>query len=131
MKSLVTALPLDLGFKAEGELAIGIRRDAGGPRPDFVCGDEGCGSCTKLRGHLEREKQGYVLRVPENFRITMGDGTVLTCEDAVRKLLRGKRGWQVRSAGRGPEGERWYARAWIGAGSPLALFADPPSSGER
>jgi hypothetical protein len=55
-----------------------------------------------------------VLRVPENFRITMGDGTILTCEDAVRKLLRGKRPWDVRSAGRGSKGDRWYAWAWIG-----------------
>ena len=32
-----------------------------------------------------------MLRVPKSFRITMGDGTVLTCEDAVKKLLKGKR----------------------------------------
>jgi hypothetical protein len=40
-----------------------------------------------------------VLRGPRNFRITMGDGTVLTCEDAVKKLLKGKRRWEIRSAG--------------------------------
>jgi hypothetical protein len=55
-----------------------------------------------------------VLRVPKTFRITMGDGTVLTCEGAVKKLLRGKRCWEVRSAGKGSKGDRWYAWAWIG-----------------
>jgi SRSO17 transposase len=116
VKSLVTALPLDLAFKTKGELAIGILDDAAadGLVPDFVCGDEVYGSCTRLREHLEQGKQGYVLRVPKNFRITMGDGTVLTCEGAVKKLLRGKRCWEVRSAGKGSKGDRWYAWAWIG-----------------
>jgi hypothetical protein len=102
VKSLVAALPLDLRFKTKGELAIGIFDDAVGDGlvPDFVCGDEAYGSCTKLRGHLEQEEQGYVLRVPKAFRVTMGDRTVLTCEDAVKKLLNGKRGWEVRSAGK-------------------------------
>ena len=58
-----------------------------------------------------------MLRVPKNFRITMGDRTVLTCEEAARKLLKSPRRWEVRSAGKGSKGERWYARAWIGTGS--------------
>jgi SRSO17 transposase len=118
VKSLVTALPLDLRFETKGELAIGIFDDAveDGLVPDFVCGDEVYGSCTKLREHLEQQEQGYVLRVPKAFRITMGQ-TVLTCEDAVKKLLNGKRGWEVRSAGKGSKGQRWYAWAWIGTAS--------------
>lgn len=96
MKCLVTALPLDLVFKTKGELAVGIVDDAvaDGLVPDFVCGDEVYGSCTKLREHLERGKQAYVLRVPKNFRVTMGNGVTLTCEDAVKKLLKGKRSWE-------------------------------------
>jgi SRSO17 transposase len=119
VKSLVTALPLDLEFRTKGELAIEICKDAAadGLVPDFVCGDEVYGNCTKLREHLEQGKQGYVLRVPRNFRITMGDGTVLTCEDAVKKLLKGRRHWEVRSAGKGSKGDRWYAWAWIGTAS--------------
>ena len=119
VKSLVTALPLDLEFRTKGELAIGIYDDAAadGLVPDFVCGDEVYGSCARLRGHLEQEEQGYVLRVPKNFRITMGDKTILTCEDAVKKLLRGERRWEVRSAGKGSKGQRWYAWAWIGTAS--------------
>ena len=42
----------------------------------------------------------------------------MTCADAVKKLLKGKRGWEVRSAGKGSKGERWYAWAWLGTASP-------------
>ncbi len=120
VKSLVTALPLDLRFKTKGELAIEICDEvaADGLVPDFVCGDEVYGNCTKLREHLEQGKQGYVLRVPRNFRITMRDGSILTCEDAVKKLLKSERRWEVRSAGKGSKGSRWYAWAWIGTRSP-------------
>jgi SRSO17 transposase len=120
VKSLVTALPLDLRFRTKGELAVEVCKDiaADGLRPDFVCGDEVYGACTRLREYLEQEKQGYVLRVAKNFRITMGDGTVLACEDAVKKLLKSARCWEVRSAGKGSKGERWYAWAWIGTASP-------------
>jgi SRSO17 transposase len=119
VKSLVTALPLDLAFKTKGELAIAIVDDAvaDGLVPDFVCGDEVYGSCTRLREHLEQGKQAYVLRVAKNFRITMGYGATLTCEDAVKKRLKGKGLWEVRAAGKGSKGGRWYAWAWIGTAS--------------
>jgi hypothetical protein len=42
----------------------------------------------------------------------------MTCADAVKKLLKGNRGWEVRSAGSGSKGERWYAWAWLGTASP-------------
>jgi hypothetical protein len=42
----------------------------------------------------------------------------MTCADAVKKLLEGKKAWEVRSAGQGSKGERWYAWAWIGTASP-------------
>jgi SRSO17 transposase len=117
--SLVTGLPPDLRFKAKGDLAIDIVDEAAadGMVPDFVCGDEVYGASTKLRGHLERGKQAYVLRVAKTFRITLRDGSAVTCEDAVRKLLKSKRRWEVRSAGKGSKGERWYAWAWIGTAS--------------
>ena len=85
---------------------------------DFVCGDELYGNCTKLRDWLEEQEQAYVLRVPKNFRITLGDGAVLTCEDAVATLPKHARRWEVRSAGRGSRGDRWYAWAWIRTASP-------------
>src|SRR6202008_3114761 len=45
-------------------------------------------------------------------------GTTLTCTEAVKKLLKGKRDWEVRSAGTGSKGERWYAWAWLATASP-------------
>ena len=47
----------------------------------------------------------------------MHGGTVLTCEEAVTKLLKSPRRWEVRSAGTGSKGSRWYAWAWIGTAS--------------
>ena len=47
VKSLVMGLPLDLGFRTKGQLAIDISTDAAadGIRPDFYCGDEVYGNC--------------------------------------------------------------------------------------
>ena len=42
----------------------------------------------------------------------------MTCADAVKKLLKDKKGREVRSAGQGSKGDRWYAWAWIGTSSP-------------
>jgi SRSO17 transposase len=64
VKSLVMGLPLTLGFRTKGQLAIDISTDAtaDGIRPDFYCGDEVYGNCTQLREHFEAEGQAYVLR---------------------------------------------------------------------
>jgi SRSO17 transposase len=120
VKSLVTGLPLDLVFRTKGELAIGILADAYGDGLcfDFVCGDEVYGSCTALREFLEGTGQAYVLRVASSFALTLTTGTAMTCADAVKKLLKGKRAWEVRSAGKGSKGERWYAWAWLATASP-------------
>jgi hypothetical protein len=50
--------------------------------------------------------------------ITLAGGTRLTCAEAVKRLARDKRRWEVRSAGKGSKGERWYAWAWIATASP-------------
>ena len=115
VKSLVTGLPLDLRFQTKGELAIDILAAAylDGLDFDFVCGDEVYGSCTGLREFLEGRGQAYVLRVASSFRLALAAGTMLTCADAAKKLLKGKRAWEVRSAGKGSKGERWYAWAWL------------------
>ena len=101
----------------------GHRRPARTPTPtgwrfDFACGDEVYGSCTELREFLEDRGQAYVLRVASSFMLTLAAGTTMTCADAVKKLLKGKRGWEVRSAGKGSKGERWYAWAWLATASP-------------
>jgi SRSO17 transposase len=120
VKSLVTALPLGLRFRTKGQLAIDVLADAyaDGLSFDFACGDEVYGSCTELREFLEDRGQAYVLRVASSFTLTFAPGIKVTCADAVKELLKGKRGWEVRSAGSGSKGERWYAWAWIGTASP-------------
>ena len=142
-------LPPDLEFRTKGQLAIEISKDAAadGIRPDFYCGDEVYGNCTQLREHFEAQEQAYVLRVPSNFTLTLAAGTKTTCAEAVKSLLKHKRRWEVRSAGSGSKGERWYAWAWLAtasarhhllvrrhlgyrrAGLPLLLRARRPADG--
>jgi SRSO17 transposase len=119
VKSLLMGLPLDLQFRTKGQLAIDISTAvaADGIRPDFYCGDEVYGSCTQLREHFQASGQAYVLRVPSNFAVTLTAGTIMTCAEAARTLLKHKRRWEVRSAGSGSKGERWYAWAWIATAS--------------
>ena len=119
VKSLVTGLPLDLRFRTKGELAIDILADAYGDGLsfNFVCGNEVYGACTALREFLEERGQAYVLRVASNFTVTLAAGTTLTCAEAAKKLLRRKKDWEVRSAGTGSKGERWYAWAWLATAS--------------
>jgi SRSO17 transposase len=120
VKSLVMGLPLDLVFRTKGQLAITILSDAfaDGAGLDFVCGDEVYGSCTELRVFLEGRQQGYVLRVPSNFCLTLASGVTLTCAEVVRRLLKASRRWEIRSAGKGSKGDRWYGWAWLATASP-------------
>jgi SRSO17 transposase len=120
VKSLVTGLPPDLEFRTKGQLAIDIFTSAyaDGLSFDFACGDEVYGSCTQLREFFQARGQAYVLRVASSFMIMLPGGTKLTCKDAVKRLLKDKRRQEVRSAGKGSKGERWYAWAWIGTASP-------------
>ncbi|GAA1015027.1 hypothetical protein Aple_052240 [Acrocarpospora pleiomorpha] len=120
VKSLTMGLPLDLEFRTKGQLAIDLCADAyaDGLVFDFVCGDEVYGGCTRLREFLQDNGQAYVLRVSSGFMLTLAAGTKLTCAQAVKQLAKDKRRWEVRSAGKGSKGERWYAWAWIGTASP-------------
>src|ERR1700677_2803032 len=117
--SLVTGLPPDLRFQTKGQLAIAICAEAyaDGAAFDFILGDEVYGASTGLREYLESRGQAYVLRVASSFMITLAAGTSLTCAQAVKTLLKDRRKWEVRSAGDGSKGQRWYAWAWIGTGS--------------
>jgi SRSO17 transposase len=118
--SLVTGLPPDLRFRTKGQLAVSVLADAhaDGVAFDFICGDEVYGASTELRRYLEDRGQAYVLRVASNFTLRLAGGTALTCAQAVKTLLKDRRRWEVRSAGKGSKGERWYAWAWIGTASP-------------
>jgi SRSO17 transposase len=120
VKSLVMGLPLNLVFRTKGQLGIDICTDtfADGIGFDFMCGDEVYGNCTELRAFFEDRGQGYVLRVPSNFHLTLAAGTTMTCAQAASWLGRDKRRQEVRSAGEGSKGARWYAWAWIATASP-------------
>ena len=120
VKSLLMGLPADLEFRTKGQLATGICASAyaDGIRFDFACGNEVYGNCTQLREFFETRGQAYVLRVPPDFTLTLAAGTKLTCAEAVKALLKQQRRWEVRSAGGGAKGERWYAWAWIATASP-------------
>jgi hypothetical protein len=120
VKSLLMGLPPDLAFRTKGQLAIDIcaAAYADGIRFDVTCGDEVYGSCTQLREFFEDSNQAYVLRVPSNFTLTLAASTKLTCAQAVKALLKDKRRWEIRSAGHGSKGERWYAWAWLATASP-------------
>jgi len=113
-------LPPDLAFRTKGQLAIDLISEvfADGIRFDFACGDEVYGSCTQLREFLETRGQAYVLRVPSNFYLTVACAVRLTCRQAAATLLAAGRGWEVRSAGNGSKGRRWYAWAWLATVSP-------------
>ncbi len=120
VKSLLMGLPDGLQFRTKGELAIDICAEAlaDGVRLDYVCGDEVYGSCTKLREFFEARGQGYVLRVPSSFRLTLAAGVTLTCAQVVTRLLNDARRWEIRSAGQGSKGQRWYAWALLATASP-------------
>ena len=81
VKSLVMGLPADLVFRTKGQLAIDVCADAfaDGIRFDFMCGHEVYGRCTGLREFLEGHGQGYVLRVPSNFHLTLARRATVTC----------------------------------------------------
>jgi SRSO17 transposase len=112
-------LPPSLAFRTKGQLAIELIGEvlADGIRFDFACGDEVYGSCTQLREYLEACGQAYVLRVPSNFYLTVARGIRLTCKQAAAALAGARRGWEVRSAGHGAKGHRWYAWAWLATAS--------------
>jgi len=120
VQSRLTGLPPGLRFRTKGQLATDICADAyaDGLAFDFICGDEVYGACTELRQFLEARGQAYVLRVPSNFTLTLAAGIKATCAQAVRRLVKDSRRWEVRSAGKGSKGERWYAWAWIATASP-------------
>jgi len=117
--ALVMGLPPDLEFATKGQLAMDIFADAcaDGISFDFACGDEVYGSCTRLREFFEERGQACVLRVVSSFLLPLAPGTTMTCADTVKKLLKDNRKWEVRSAGEGSKGDRWYAWAWIATAS--------------
>jgi len=130
----IMRLPPDLAFRTKGQLAIDLTGEvmADGIRFGFACGAEVCGSCTRLREYLEGRGQACVLRVPSNFCLTAARAVRLTCKDAASRRPARDRRQEVRSAGKGSRGQRWYARAWPGTASPrhYLLIRRHPAAGE-
>jgi SRSO17 transposase len=116
-RAAAMGLPPDLEFRTKGQLAIDIAAEAlaDGICFDFLCGDEVYGSCTQLREFLEARGQAYVLRVPRNFRLTLPGGQRLTCADAAQAAAASH--CEVRSAGTGARGQRWYGWSWLATAS--------------
>jgi hypothetical protein len=73
-----------------------------------------------------------VLRVPSNFHLTLAAGTAMTCAQAGSRLLKDTRRDEVRSAGKGSKGARWYAWAQIATATPrhCLLIRRHPKTGE-
>ena len=131
MKSLLMGLPLDLGLRTKGQLAIDIcaAAYADGIRFDFACGDEVYGNCTQLREFFDASGQAYVLRVPPDFTLALAAGTTLTCAEAVSPLLKDKRRWKVRSIGSGSQTRRTLVRLGLDRhriGAPPLAHPPPP-----
>ncbi len=133
VRSVVMGLPPGLEFRTKGQLAIDISADAlaDGITFDFFCGDEVYGNCTELRTFFEARGQAHVLRVPRNFRLTLASGRKLTCADAATQVLARKHP-EVRPAGKGSKGGRWYAWSWLATASPqhCLLIRRHPKTGE-
>ena len=118
VKSLVMGLPADLVSAPRGSWPSTWRgRVADGVRSTSWRG-RGVRQLHRTAGVLEGHGQGYVLRVPSNFHLTLARGATVTCAEAVRVLLTGTRRWEVRSAGKGSKGDRWYGWAWLATASP-------------
>ena len=126
-------LPPGLEFRTKGQLAIDICAEAytDGLVFDFACGDEVYGNCTQLREFFEQHGQAYVLRVASTFMVGLAVGTRLTCAQAVKLLARDKRRWEVRSAGTGSKGQRWYAWGVDRHRIAASPSAGPPSPAQR
>jgi SRSO17 transposase len=111
-------LPEQISFKTKPELAIEMLAELAceGSLPPWVSADEVYGQNPTLRGWCETERVGYVLGIARSFAITLGCGTRLRADQAVKLVT--AHGWNYRSAGPGSKGERNYAWAWIGTTSP-------------
>jgi DDE superfamily endonuclease len=131
--SLVMGLPPDLVFRTKGQLAIDICAEAlaDGAWFDFLCGDEVCGSCTELREFCEDRGQGYVLRVPSTFCLTLAardHPDLRTGRQPAAERRPALGGALRRMRLQGP------ALVCLGADRhriPAALPADPPPPGHR
>ncbi|GAA1959346.1 IS701 family transposase [Catenulispora subtropica] len=117
-------LPEDLVFATKPALALRIvqRTVAADAVPGFVTGDEVYGNDPRLRAGLEQLGIGYVLAVASTATVALATGPVGA---AVLAAGLPEESWQLRSAGQGSKGQRWYQWAY------LSLEERPPAGGGR
>jgi SRSO17 transposase len=103
-------VPADTEFATKPALAgqmITAALDAGTPA-GWVAGDEVYGNDPALRALLRERGAGHVLGVACDHRVRTGAGIVRAAELAAG-LPAGS--WEIRSAGDGAKGKRWYGWA--------------------
>ncbi|MGW3747324.1 IS701 family transposase [Streptomyces sp. NPDC005146] len=117
-------LPDALEFATKPALALGMveRALAAGARPDWVAADEVYGNNSHLRDALEDLGVGYVLAVSCSTRVAVGPASIRA--DALARAL-SPECWQIRSAGAGAKGQRWYQWAY------MHLQETSPAGGQR
>ncbi|WP_344660720.1 IS701 family transposase [Catenulispora subtropica] len=105
-------LPADLVFATKPALALRIvqRTVAAGAVPGFVAGDEVYGNDPRLRAGLEQFGTSYVLAVASTATVQLATGPVGA---AVLATSLPEESWQLRSAGHGSKGQRWYQWAYL------------------
>jgi hypothetical protein len=120
VKSVVMGLPPDLQFRTKASWpSISAPR-----RLPMAPGSTSCAAmrstaiapnCATSWKHAARAMR---CGSPSAFRLAMAAGVTLTCAEVITRLLNDARRWEVRSAGAGSKGQRWYARALLTTGSP-------------
>ena len=119
VKSLLMGLPPDLGFRTKGQLAIDIstgrrrRRDPAG----LLLRGRGVRQLHAAARALRGRRPGVRAAGAVELHAHPRGGHEMTCAEAVKALLKHHRRWEVRSAGSGSKGERWYAWAWLATAS--------------
>ena len=114
-------LPPGLVFRTKGQLAMDLCAEvlAGGVRFDFVCGDEVYGNSPGLRSSAKTTARDTCCGSGPAFTwCSAGGGPAVTCAQAARALGKDARRWEVRSAGAGSKGARWYGWALLATASP-------------
>ena len=123
-RRIEAGVPETVRFATKGGLAKAMlqRAFAGGVPAAWVVGDTVYGAGPGLRPWLEAERRAYVLAVPKNHRVWLGERQA-SAHTLVARLP--AEAWTRLSAGDGSQGPRWCDWAW------LPLAGDCPSGWGR
>lgn len=112
-----SGIPEHVEFKTKPQLAKDIVADmaADHTMPPWFAGDEVYGRSGELRGYIQEQDAGYVLRAGCDFPVEVRPGTRERADALVDKHLTRKKHrkrWEIRSVP-GSKGARRYAWAWL------------------